>query len=133
MRIMIDTNIFVSAILYPLSDVAKIVAHIKRYHTIVICEKIIIELERVFKRKFPDKLEDMHEDLESLIDEVFEVGAVDLSKYPDIRDTKDLLILINAIESRVEIFITGDNDFYDVKVTKPRIMTSRQYINEFMV
>ena len=67
---MIDTNIFISSILYPLSDIAKIVAHVKKHHTIVICERIFIELERVFKEKFPDKIDEMYENIEFLVDEV---------------------------------------------------------------
>jgi predicted nucleic acid-binding protein len=55
---------------------------------------------------------------------------VDSNKYSKI--TKDVEVLANAIESNIDIFITGDNDFYDIDIDKPRIIKPSQYQNEFM-
>jgi len=43
-----------------------------------------------------------------------------------------LPVLANAIESKVELFITGDKDFDDVIVEKPKIIKPRKYIDEYM-
>ena len=56
----------------------------------------------------------------------------DQSKYPHIRDMKDFPVLIAAIESGTDIFITGDADFDEIKIDKPRIMKPRQFQDEFM-
>jgi hypothetical protein len=42
-------------------------------------------------------------------------------------------VLINAIESDVDLLITGDKDFDDVIIEKPKIIKPRRYIDEYMV
>ena len=133
MRVMLDTNVLISAIVYRHSITAEIVAHIKDNHTIVMCNRIIYELENIFIRKFPDKLYDMYVDIEILTDELFMLNHTEESKYPFIRDPKDLPVLANAIESQVDLFITGDKDFEEIKIIKPRILKPRQYKDEFMI
>ena len=49
-------------------------------------------------------------------------------KLFEIRDKDDYIILHTAIVEDVDIFITGDKDFNDVKINKPKIMS----VNEFM-
>ena len=56
MRIMIDTNIIISAILFPNSAPLKFIEEATSKHTIVLCSHIIDELHRVFNKKFEDKL-----------------------------------------------------------------------------
>ena len=41
----------------------------------------------------------------------------------EIRDAKDYPTLYSAIIEQVDVFITGDKDFEDVKVEKPEILT----------
>jgi predicted nucleic acid-binding protein len=61
---------------------------------------------------------------------------VDYKKYPQVRDKDDIPLLASAIEAEAEaeadIFITGDKDFDEIKITKPRIMKPRNYIEEYM-
>jgi predicted nucleic acid-binding protein len=49
-----------------------------------------------------------------------------------IKDIKDLPVLVAAIEAQVDILITGDTDFDDVKIDKPRIMKPRQFQDEYI-
>jgi len=53
-------------------------------------------------------------------------------KYPNIRDIDDLPVLANAIESKVDVLITGDKDFDDVIIDIPKIMKPREYIEKHM-
>jgi predicted nucleic acid-binding protein len=53
MRILADTNIVVSAILFPNSVVARVWSYIIEYHHVVISKYSIDELKAVFQRKFP--------------------------------------------------------------------------------
>lgn len=48
MRIMIDTNVLISAILYPASIPGKAVVKVLNNHKLVLCSFIIEELHRIF-------------------------------------------------------------------------------------
>ena len=50
-RILIDTNILISAILFPNSKVVKTLIYITQYHNVVLCDKNISELREVLSRK----------------------------------------------------------------------------------
>ncbi len=52
MRIMVDTNVIISAILSPESLSARVVEKVMIEHHLVLCSHIIDELHRVFKEKF---------------------------------------------------------------------------------
>jgi predicted nucleic acid-binding protein len=64
--------------------------------------------------------------------ELFENNKIENKKYPNIRDIDDLPVLINAIESKVDLLITGDKDFDDIIIKKPKIIKPRKYIDEYM-
>jgi len=55
MRIMFDTNIIVSSVLFPESKLAYSVLEISDSYRLVLCDRIINELRNVIQRKFPDK------------------------------------------------------------------------------
>lgn len=51
--------------------------------------------------------------------------------YPEIRDEKDFPILVTAIESDIDIFLTGDKDFLAVKnLDRPKIMTMTEFLEK---
>jgi len=129
---MLDTNVLVSAIVHRKSFVAGVVKFIKDNHTIVMSDWVMNELERIFKKKFPDKLHDMYTDIEILTNEYCFLGEIDQSSYPTIRDLDDLPVLISGIISDVDILLTGDTDFDDVSIQKPHIMKPRQFYEEYM-
>ncbi|MBR5642896.1 MAG: hypothetical protein IKW77_01770, partial [Salinivirgaceae bacterium] len=51
----------------------------------------------------------------------------DATQFPEIRDTKDLPIIVSAILSDSDILLTGDKDFDDIKIDKPLIFSPTQY------
>ena len=133
MRIMIDANIIVSAILFPNSNIAKAIDHIGNNFDLIISKYTLEEVEDVFNEKFPHKLSEMYEFMKQVPYELFVLEKIENKKYPSIRDDEDLPVLANAIESKVDILITGDKDFDNVKIEIPKIMKPREYIDEYMV
>jgi len=129
---MLDANVLFSAILSRNSIIGKMVEYIKDNHKIVICLYALEEIVRGFYKKFPDKVQNMYDDLEFLPYEFVHFNCIDQSNYPKIKDNDDLPILVAAIEAQVDILITGDTDFDDVKIDKPRIMKPRQFQDEYM-
>ena len=57
---------------------------------------------------------------------------IDGKKYPDIRDMDDLPVLANAMESNIDLLVTGDKDFDDIIIEKPKIMKPRKYTDEYI-
>lgn len=51
MRILVDTNILFSALLYPRSKPAKALLYIANNHSIVLCDRNIVELRDILRRK----------------------------------------------------------------------------------
>ncbi len=128
MRIMIDTNVLVSAILFPNSKLSLLIWDITGKHDLIMCSHIIEEVHIVFERKFENKTKYLEEFLSELTYElIYTPKKFNKSKYPSIRDSKDLPILVSAIIGNVDIFITGDKDFQDVDVELPEIITPQEY------
>ena len=95
---MIDTNVIISAFVLSSPHLTKMVEEIAERHTIVLSTYIVDELKRVTRHKFPDKyglLESFLRDLPYEL--VYSPEVIDKSKYPDIRDLKDLPVLVSAI------------------------------------
>jgi putative PIN family toxin of toxin-antitoxin system len=129
---MVDANIIVSAILFPNSIVAKAFNHLIENYNLVLSKYTIFEIEDVFNEKFSHKIMEMKEFIQKTPYELFEDNKVKNKKYPNIRDINDLPVLINAIESKVDFLITGDKDFDDIIINKPKIMKPREYIDKYM-
>jgi predicted nucleic acid-binding protein len=62
----------------------------------------------------------------------FDLGEMNISLYPKIRDIDDFPILAAAIESNVDILITGDKDFDEIIIDRPRIMKPRKFADEYI-
>ncbi|HBE78660.1 MAG TPA: putative toxin-antitoxin system toxin component, PIN family [Firmicutes bacterium] len=128
MRIMTDTNILISAILFPNSIAKRVLEKILVEHQLVLCSYIIDEIHKVFECKFWDKIEIVEPFLLELSFElVYTPKRINPGEYPNIRDKNDLPILVSTIFSDVDIFITGDKDFHAVDIEKPRIITLKDF------
>lgn len=125
MRILIDTNILISAILFPKSLIAKTLLYITDNHSMVLCDQNIAELREVLQRKRPDKLSDA----EVLLAEMsYELIPAAYHAEKLIRDVKDQPILNAAIISDVDIILTGDKDFLSLDMEHPCCMNVSDFL-----
>jgi len=128
MRIAVDTNVLISAILFPHGKVASVFSYITEEHDLIIPSFTVIECETVFDRKFPGKKGFLDAFFGELNYELFVTPKkINPKKYPKIRDDDDLPILVSAILSDADILITGDKDFEDIHIKKPLIFTPARY------
>lgn len=127
MKILVDTNVLFSALLFPGSKPAMALLHIADQHDLVLCDRNLTELRDILKRKAPRYLPDA----EVLIAELpFElIPAVDDGSKL-IRDAKDQPILNAAIVADVDVILTGDKDFLCLEMEHPRCMTVTQFLDE---
>lgn len=132
MRIMIDTNVLISAFVLSSSYLLRMVDCITEHHTIVLPTYVLDELKRVTKRKFPAKYDFLEFFLRELPFElVYTPEKIDKSKYPDIRDAKDLPILVSAIIEDVDVLISGDADFAPLELEHPEILTPKGFVEKY--
>lgn len=125
MRILIDTNILFSALVFPHSKPARALLYIADNHEIVLCDRNITELRDILKRKAPKYLPDAEVMLVEMSYEL--IPAVDHAEKL-IRDAKDQPILNAAIISNVDVILTGDNDFLTLNMEHPKCMTVAQFL-----
>lgn len=125
MRILIDTNILFSALLFPKSKPSQALLHIADHHEIVLCDRNITELRDILNRKAPQLLPDAEVLLAEMSYEL--IPAVDHAEKL-IRDAKDQPILNAAMISDVDVILTGDKDFLSLNMEHPKCMTAAQFL-----
>ena len=132
MRIMLDTNIIISAALFPNGRTAKAFykALMPPYRPIV-CDYVVDELHRKFREKFPNRLTELEAFLYNALSFIELVPTPELKSKEEskIRDPKDRPILRAALDAHADLFLTGDKDFLESCVTDPRIISVAEYLD----
>ena len=125
MRILVDTNILISAVLFPHSRPAQALVYVTENHEMVLCDQNLSELREVLNRKAPQTLPDAEVLLTELSYEL--IPAVPHAQKL-IRDVKDQPILNAAILYDIDIILTGDKDFLSLDLEHPRCMSAAQFL-----
>lgn len=132
MRIMIDTNILISAILFPNSLPSKALEKASLEHTVVLSSYGIDEIHTVFQRKFKDKYLFLEKFLSKFSFElVYTPQSTEIGNFPEVRDKKDQPILVSAILGDVDLLLTGDKDFFAIEIDKPEIITAKVFLEQY--
>lgn len=132
MRVMLDTNIFVSMLFFPSTQTRELALRLTENHQIVICDYVIEELRLVTERKFPNKKQSLEQFFIELPYELVHTPRnLDLNGIPDMRDVKDSPILATAIMEGIDVFLTGDKDFLVLDVETPEILTMREFLERY--
>lgn len=132
MRVLIDTNVLISAALnvdgVPYQAYVKAASYPNHG---VICEQNVDEMKRIFNKKFPKRL--------AALDKFLSIALLTLELVPiptdenmsesQIRDADDRPILRAAIEAKVDVLLTGDKDFLESGLKNPIIITPTEFLN----
>lgn len=133
MRVLIDTNVLISAALsangVPFRAYVKAASYPNHG---LICEQNVDEMKRIFNKKFPTRL--------ASLDKFLSVALLTLELVPipteedisetQIRDVNDRPILRAAIEAKADVLLTGDKDFLESGVENPKIMTPAEFLHQ---
>ena len=131
MRVLIDTNVLISAALnansVPYQAYVKAVTYPNHG---LICEQKVDEMKRIFNKKFPNRL--------AALDRFLSVALLTMELVPiptdediaelKIRDVKDRPILRAAMEAGADVLLTGDKDFLESGLERPAIMTPAEFV-----
>ncbi len=132
MRIMLDTNVLLSALLFPGERMNRMMQCSFEEHRLVLSSFVVDELNYVVRRKFPGKLKTVDGLLAAMGFELVYTPREMKQGLFDIRDAKDYPVLYTAIQEDVDILITGDKDFAGVDVERPEILTPAQFMERYV-
>jgi predicted nucleic acid-binding protein len=125
---MVDTNILVSAALFPKGSVSATLKEIMSRYELCICMFSLEELFLVFGRKFKNKMGDLDEFLRELsFDLVYSPLEIEKARLPLIRDENDYPILASAMDADIDVLLSGDKDFGCVDCARPEILTPKRF------
>lgn len=131
MRVILDTNVLVSAIVFKSKTINNTLECILCDHKLVLPSCVVDELKQVITRKFADRLKDLDEFLIALPYEYVYTPDVMKKDLFVIRDSLDYPVLYTAIIEDVDILVTGDKDFFEVEVEKPEILSPADFLAKY--
>ncbi len=132
MRIMLDTNVLISILIFDSKNLKKLLKNITDNHKLVLSSYVVDELKEVIKRKFNNKIYYLEEFLYNLPFEIYYTPENIINdKFVAMRDIKDEPVLYSSIVSDVDILITGDKDFKDINIEKPEILTPSEFLKKY--
>lgn len=133
MKVLLDTNIWISGLLWG-GNPRKIIQLALAEQIVIYSSKLLIdELEATLVYpKLQRRLEKLEITAEELLVEVSQIiqlsEPVSLSSIPGLRDPKDKIVLETACSVPVEVIVSGDEDLLVlVEFQKIPILTSQQF------
>ncbi|MDR0991761.1 MAG: putative toxin-antitoxin system toxin component, PIN family [Ruminococcus sp.] len=135
MDILIDTNIIISAGIFPNERIIRFLNNVALNHNLFICSYSLEEVVNVTNRKFPNRikiLENLLENLDyTIIFSPLDERAKSILGDISIRDKNDQPILASVIAADVDILITGDKDFHCLEIERPEILTVSEFMDKY--
>lgn len=126
-RVLVDTNVVISALLFPGSTPAQALTLVLDEHRLVLTDWIVDELHEVVGRKRPDLLPALEAFLVGIDYELASPGGPSVP----ISDPDDQPILDAAVAAAVDVIVTGDKHFLSLVLDHPRILTARGFLDAY--
>lgn len=125
MRVLVDTNVLISAILFPDSIPAKAILQIAKGEDLYLTSQNIQEFNRFINDKKTSLASAGQAFLEGLN---FTLLPLIHETRTFIRDETDQPILNSAMAADIDYILTGDKDFLDLRLKKPRCLTPKNFL-----
>ena len=136
-RVLVDSNIFISYALSPDSSGA-ITGTVESLWIgdieLVFPDSVATEIRATVERKSYLRDRIAPEDIEALIKELRSIALPSdpspLEILPVLRDSKDDYLLAEAISANADYLVSGDRDLLDIRddITRPRIVTPAEFL-----
>jgi len=132
MKVIFDSNVLLSAGLFPKGKAAETVNYAAAKHTVILTNTIIDEVERVVVRKFTE-YKPVFERFFACLD--YEYAYVPEETIRDsittIDDPKDKHVLVSALFTGADILVTGDNHFFGKQHDGIKIMKPSEFLDRY--
>ena len=126
MRVMVDTNVLLSALVFRSIKMARLLEEIGENYTMVICTYVIDEFRKIVSKKALK--------YNFAVDSLFSSLPFELvftprwhDGMPCVRDEKDKPVIAAAIMADVDIVVTGDKDFHVLEIERPEIISPSDF------
>jgi len=127
MRVLVDTNVLISAFIFPTSTPADALRLVIGAHRLVLTRWVLDELDEVVERKWPDRQQALDEFLGGID---YELAGPGDPSVP-ISDPDDQPTLDAAIAAAVDVIVTGDKHFLSLGLDRPHILTARGFLDAY--
>lgn len=124
---MLDSNVLISGCAHPRYCFEILNYAFKQEFNLLMSEIVIREASKNIHKKFPNFADSLNNFLSNCPFEIIKHLGDSKLKSISMRDKKDIPILLSAIESRADFFVTGDKDFLEDK------KINQQYKNQFII
>ncbi len=128
MKIMLDTNILISALVFggmPKQVISKLLLN---GHDLFISDYVDNEFIDKVHLKWPQKECELLKTYQKM-------GFIHCrstnKKLCDVRDGKDIPVLSDAIYNNIDILLTGDKDFLEADISHPMVFSPRMLMEYF--
>jgi putative PIN family toxin of toxin-antitoxin system len=127
-KVLLDTNVLVSAALFPGGVASRAYdLAVSGAFDVVVPSYATSELRDVCARKFPDRIAGVERFI-SALPRIAQVEAKVTGDEGAIRDPKDWPIWQAAVALEVNILVTGDKDFLESGLADPRIVSPSAFL-----
>lgn len=130
MKVMIDTNIIISALLSPRGQAAKAFYKVLQPPFVpLVCPYIIDEVQQKFAKKLAahvSKLNGFNEILPLF--RVVPMPSDIVRGETPLRDIKDMPILRAALAADADYLLTGDRDFLEAAIKRPQVINAARFL-----
>ncbi|MGH1394130.1 MAG: putative toxin-antitoxin system toxin component, PIN family [Trichormus sp.] len=134
MRVVVDVNVWVSALLWGgVPDQILILAQEQKI-TIFTSDALFLELETTLRRpKFRSKIQALNLRVEEIVNatkDLLQFCPIISVAAPQLRDQKDTIVLAAAVAAQAEVIITGDLDLLVlIEFNGIKIMTPQDFLS----
>ena len=126
-----DTNVIISAMVFKSSKMTTALRHITHHQELCIAVHSIEEARRILNDKFSTARVEIDRFFEDYPYTLVDIAVDSNDPLVKIRDIGDYPVLHAAIIGQVDVLVTGDNDFFEVKVDRPEIIHPLDYIKRY--
>lgn len=118
MKILLDTNVLISAFVFGGQTGSLLAVLFESEHELYVSEYIDLEFKEILENKWPEKAEEVYR-LYHRLDIHFCQSTKE--KLGELRDAKDIPVLSDARYHQIDVILTGDKDFLEAKLENPLI------------
>ncbi len=120
MRILIDTNVLISAFVFGGKAGKLLELLFDSSNELLISEYVDLEVKEKLEMKWPDKAERVYSLYHSL---PFIFCKSTSERTGNLRDKKDIPILNDALFLKADIIVSGDKDFLEAGLENPQVFS----------
>lgn len=120
MRIMLDTNVLISAFVFGGKTGRLLMQLLDSEHELYISEYVDQEFKDKMQMKWPDKAEKIYQLYHTMS---FNFCKSTKERLGKLRDAKDIPVLSDAIVETIDLILTGDKDFLEADLENPLVFS----------